>query len=42
VFVSAADFAMTGTDKVRAEGARRLAERLLVGDRESTRPGAVG
>jgi fatty-acyl-CoA synthase len=42
VFVSAADFAMTGTDKVRAEGARRLAERLLATEGESTYPGAVG
>jgi acyl-CoA synthetase (AMP-forming)/AMP-acid ligase II len=42
LFVSAADLAMTGTDKVRAEGARRLAERLLAGGTESTRPDAVG
>jgi fatty-acyl-CoA synthase len=38
LFVSAADFAMTGTDKVRAEGARRM----LATEGESTRPGAVG
>jgi len=29
LFVSVEDFSMTGTDKVRAEGARQLAERLL-------------
>jgi fatty-acyl-CoA synthase len=29
LFVSVEDFEMTGTDKVRAEGARQLAERLL-------------
>jgi len=35
LFVSVEDFQMTGTDKVRAEGARQLAERLLKGaDRE--------
>jgi acyl-CoA synthetase (AMP-forming)/AMP-acid ligase II len=31
LFVSVSDFQMTGTDKVRAEGARQLAERLLNG-----------
>ena len=41
LFVSAADFAMTGTDKVRAEGARGLAERLLATASESTCPDAV-
>jgi fatty-acyl-CoA synthase len=35
LFVSVSDFQMTGTDKVRAEGARHLAERLLNG-RESS------
>ena len=29
LFVSAEDFEMTGTEKVRAEGARQLAERIL-------------
>jgi fatty-acyl-CoA synthase len=42
LFVSAADFAMTGTDKVRAEAARRLAQRLLTADVESTHPEVVG
>ncbi len=42
LFVSAEDFAMTGTDKVRAEGARRLAERLLAAGAGSTGVGAVG
>ena len=41
LFVPASDFAMTGTDKVRAEAARRLAARLLAVDAESTRPGPV-
>ena len=36
VFVSVEDFEMTGTDKVRAEGARQLAARLLTGGEDTT------
>ena len=39
LFVSVEDFSMTGTDKVRAEGARQLAERLL---QTGVRPDATG
>ncbi len=42
LFVSAADFAMTGTDKVRSAGARDLAVRLLAAAGESTCSDAVG
>jgi len=40
-FVSAEDFAMTGTEKVRAHGARQLAERMLAGPERSTPHGVV-
>jgi fatty-acyl-CoA synthase len=36
LFVSVEDFEMTGTDKVRAEGARQLAERLLTVGADTT------
>jgi len=36
LFVSSEDLAMTGTEKVRATGARQLAERILATTDEST------
>jgi acyl-CoA synthetase (AMP-forming)/AMP-acid ligase II len=42
LFVSIEDFQMTGTDKVRAEGARQLAERLLQSGVHSDAADGVG